>query len=75
MATQRRFILIWGVIGWGGWMIAIEPNDWRPPLGHALIMQGTKPIIGAGVAFVMWYFLQWQKKQLQAKVQRGNSDA
>jgi hypothetical protein len=75
MATRTRFVLIWGVCFYGGFMLAMEPNDLRQSFGRAAFAVVMQLVLGTGYGFAVWHFIQWRKKQLLAKLQRDNSDA
>ena len=56
-----RFVLIYGVVLFGGLNIAIgvaiDANSLDPPVDHAAVFVATKLVLGACWGSMMWFFL------------------
>ena len=60
-ATEARFILIWGVLAWGGGMTAWNLTDilQHPPIWNELILIGVLLLGGFVFGWLMWRFKKW----------------
>jgi hypothetical protein len=63
MATMSRFVLILGVVLFGGLTIAFAPSDLGPPIDRAATFAVFKLIMGACWGFGMWFVFRWLKKR------------
>ena len=56
-----RFVLIYGVVVFGGFNIAFETIVHGPPADRAVFV-ATKLVLGACWGVMMWFVLRWLNK-------------
>jgi hypothetical protein len=70
-ATKLRFILIWGVLVWGGLMVVVNIRSLTPhnlPIWIAPILILVVLLGGAVWGWLMWYVARWlRRRQSKAK--------